>query len=125
MKNKKESKKIISLITNCMLEKKAREIKIIYVDKLTSLTDVFITCTSDSDPQTKAISNHIKDILNEKGIKAWHTEGYENLNWVLIDYVDIVINIFNQESRKYYDIERLWADAKIELIEESFDKNEK
>ena len=125
MKNKKESKKIISSITNCMLEKKAREIKIIYVDKLTSLTDVFITCTSDSDPQTKAISNHIKDTLNEKGIKAWHTEGYENLNWVLIDYVDIVINIFNQESRKYYDIERLWADAKIELIEESFDKNEK
>ena len=125
MKNKKELKKTISFITNCMLEKKAREIKVIYVDKLTSLTDVFITCTSDSDPQTKAISNHIKDTLNEKGIKAWHTEGYENLNWVLIDYVNIVVNIFNQESRKYYDIERLWADAKIELIEESFDKNEK
>ena len=108
-----------------MLEKKAREIKIIYVDKLTSLTDVFITCTSDSDPQTKAISNHIKDTLTEKGIKSWHTEGYQNLNWVLIDYVNIVVNIFNQKARKYYDIERLWADAKIELIKESFDKNEK
>ena len=108
-----------------MLDKKAYDIKIIYVDKLTSLTDVFIICTSDSGPQTKAITNHVKDILSQKGIKAWHTEGYQHLKWVLIDYVNIVINIFNQESRTFYNIERLWADAKIEIIEESLNKNEK
>ena len=99
-----------------MLEKKAIDIKVIYVNKLTSLTDIFIVCTSESDPQTKAIANHIKDTLKEHDIKAWHTEGYENLNWVLIDYINIVVNIFNKESREYYDIERLWADAKIETI---------
>jgi len=122
MGNKKETKKIIAIITNCMLEKKAREIKIINVEKLTALTDAFIVCTSDSDPQTRAISNNIKNTLAEHGIKAWHTEGYQHLKWVLIDYVDIVINIFNGESRKYYDIERLWADAKIESIKESFEE---
>ena len=108
-----------------MLEKKASEIKIIYVDKLTSLTDAFVICTSDSEPQTRAITNHIKDTLAGSGIKAWHTEGYQNMKWVLIDYVNIVINIFNEKSRNYYNIERLWADAEIELIKESFEKNEK
>jgi len=112
----KNTKKIISLITNGMLDKKAIDIKVIYVNELTSLTDIFIVCTSESDPQTKAIASHIKDTLNEQNIKAWHTEGYENLNWVLIDYVNVVVNIFNKESREYYDIERLWADAKIETI---------
>ena len=108
-----------------MLEKKASEIKIIYVDKLTSLTDIFIICTSNSDPQTKAIVNHIISTLEEQDIRAWNIEGYQYLNWVLMDYVNIVINIFNKDTRKYYDIERLWADAKIELIEESFILNEK
>ena len=112
----KNTKKIISLIINGMLDKKAIDIKVIYVDELTSLTDTFIVCTSESDPQTKAIASHIKDTLNEQNIKAWHTEGYENLNWVLIDYVNVVVNIFNKEAREYYDIERLWADAKIETI---------
>ena len=114
--NNQNTKKTISLITKGMLDKKAIDIKVIYVEKLTSLTDIFILCSSDSDPQTKAIVNHIKDTLKEKNIKSWHTEGYENLNWVLIDYVNIVVNIFSKDSRKYYDIERLWADAKIEII---------
>ena len=107
-----------------MLDKKAYDITIIDVSKLTSLTDIFIICTSDSTPQSKAITNHIKDTLAKEGIKAWHTEGYQHLKWVLIDYVNIVINIFNKKSREFYNIERLWADARIELIEESFKKNE-
>ena len=99
-----------------MLDKKATDIRIIHVGKLTSLTDTFIMCTSGSDPQTKAITNHIKDRLNKHDVKAWHTEGYQYLNWVLIDYVNVVVNIFNNEARDFYAIERLWADAKIEII---------
>jgi len=115
MKNK-NTKRIISIITECMLEKKASGIRVIHVDGLTSLTDTFIMCTSDSDPQTKAIANHIKESLNKEDFKAWHTEGYQHLNWVLIDYVNVVVNIFSKQAREYYDIERLWADAKIEII---------
>ena len=100
-----------------MLEKKASGIRVIHVDGLTSLTDTFIMCTSDSDPQTKAIKNHIQDSLFEQyKIKPLHIEGYENLKWILMDYVSIVINIFSETQREYYNIERLWTDAKITKV---------
>ena len=114
--------KLPKAITQLMLDKKATEIKIINVSKLTSLTDYFIICSSDSEPKTKAIMNHIKDKIHEKyNIKPLHLEGIENFEWVLLDYVNIVVNIFNKEKREYYNIERLWADAKITLIKESFE----
>ena len=114
--------KLPKAITQLMLDKKATEIQIINVSKLTSLTDYFIICSSDSEPKTKAIMNHIKDKIHEKyDIKPLHLEGIENLEWVLLDYVNIVVNIFNKEKREYYNIERLWADAKITLIKESFE----
>ena len=110
-------KKIVGKISTYMLEKKAKDIKIIKVDKLTSITDYFVICTSESDPQAKAITKHIKARLHEEmGIKPWHIEGYENLKWILLDYVDIIVNIFNQDERKYYNIEKLWADGKIKEI---------
>ena len=114
--------KLSKTITQLMLDKKATEIQIINVSKLTSLTDYFIICSSDSEPKTKAIMNHIKDKIHEKyDIKPLHLEGIENLEWVLLDYVSIVVNIFSKEKREYYNIERLWADAKITLIKESFE----
>ena len=114
--------KLSKAITELMLDKKATEIQIINVSKLTSLTDYFIICSSDSEPKTKAIMNHIKDKIHEKyDIKPLHLEGIENLEWVLLDYVSIVVNIFSKEKREYYNIERLWADAKITLIKESFE----
>ena len=110
-------KKIIHEISQLMLDKKALDIKIINVIGLTSLTDYFINCSSQSDPQAKAIKNHIEEKLLEKyNLKPLHIEGYEGLRWVLMDYINIVINIFNEEERKYYDIERLWADGKIKEV---------
>ena len=114
--------KLSKTITQLILDKKAIEIQIINVSKLTSLTDYFIICSSDSEPKTKAIMNHIKDEVHKKyDIKPLHLEGIENLEWVLLDYVSIVVNIFSKEKRKYYNIERLWADAKITSIKESFE----
>ena len=112
--NKKitDIKKIATLITELMLDKKAFDIKVIYVDKLTSLTDIFIVCSSDSAPQSRAITNHIKDELLKIKLKPWHVEGYQHLKWVLIDYINIVIHIFDKEARDYYKFERLWADGK-------------
>tara|TARA_B110000438_G_C15724063_1_gene611165 strand:+ start:101 stop:481 length:381 start_codon:yes stop_codon:yes gene_type:complete len=123
MKNKQisidDSKTISKLVVKLMLDKKATDIKTIYVKKLTTLTDIFVICTSDSDPQSKAITNHIKDNLSKHGIKPTHIEGFQFLKWVLMDYVNVTINIFNKEYRGYYNVERLWADAKIETIKES------
>tara|TARA_B110000014_G_C20091748_1_gene571672 strand:+ start:694 stop:1038 length:345 start_codon:yes stop_codon:yes gene_type:complete len=108
-------------IATLMLDKKALEIKIFDVRKITTLTDYFIICTSDSDPQTKAIVNHIERSLREKGIRPTSSEGLNNNEWVILDYIDIIIHIFSKEKRKFYDLDRLWADAKIKTIAE---KNE-
>jgi len=111
--------KITKEITGLMIDKKAIDITLIDVRKITPLTDYFIICTSESDPQTRAIFNHIKDSLKEKDLKPWKTEGYEYLQWVIMDYIDFVIHIFNKETRSYYDFERLWADANITKIKNS------
>ena len=108
-----DPKKIASL----MIDKKALDVKIINLNKLTTLTDYFIICTSESEPQTRAIFNHIKDELNKNNIKPWKTEGYEHLQWVIMDYINFVIHIFNKETREYYNFERLWGDAEITEID--------
>ena len=119
MKKITNPKTIASKIADLMLDKKAFDIKIIYVDKITTLTDVYIICSSDSSPQSRAITNHIKDGMANYNLKPWHVEGYENLKWILIDYVNVVIHIFDKEARAYYNFERLWADGKMIEINES------
>jgi len=120
MPKKNTPKRTITIakkISQLMLEKKALSIDIIDVRKITTLTDFFVICTSDSEPQSKAIHNHIKDELSDLGIKPWHSEGFENLKWVLLDYIDIVVHVFSKETRDFYEFERLWADAKITRVD--------
>lgn len=121
-----DNKKLINKITDLILDKHGSEIKIINVSKLTSLTDYFIICSSDSNPKTKALINHIIDnIKNDFDLKPLNSEGIENLDWVLLDYINIVVNIFSPEKRNYYNIEKLWGDAEITIIKESFDNEKK
>ena len=106
----------ITQITDYIKDKKGTDITIIDIRGLSSLTDYFILCTSDSDPKTRAIVNHLKKELSRKKIKPIHTEGFDNLDWVLMDYADVVVHIFKKEVRDFYKIERLWADAKIKKV---------
>ena len=108
-------------IAKLMLDKKAIDIKVFDVQEITTLTDYFIICTSESDPQTKAIVNHIEKTLKKVGIKPTSFEGVNNNEWVILDYIDIIIHIFSKQKREFYDLDRLWADAKIKKIK---DKNE-
>tara|TARA_Y100001970_G_C14070470_1_gene769128 strand:+ start:18 stop:380 length:363 start_codon:yes stop_codon:yes gene_type:complete len=120
MASNKSSKHLSKLIAKLMLEKKAEDIKIIRVEKITTLTDYFVICSSGSDPQTKAIRDNIEMSLRKKGVKAYNREGLEkSLDWVLIDYFDVVAQIFSKKARNYYDIERLWADGEIIEVLES------
>ena len=105
-------------ISELMIEKKAVDIIIIDVRKITTLTDFFVVCTSESQPQTRAITDHINQKMKEEGVKSWHIEGYEHLDWVLVDFVNIVAHIFSKESRKYYEFERLWADGTITIVQD-------
>ena len=112
------SQQIARQIADLMIDKKAIDIQILDVRGLTTLTDFFVICTSESQPQSRAICNHIEGEMLKEGIKPWHKEGVEKLDWVLIDFVNIVAQIFSRESREYYDFERLWGDAKITKMDD-------
>ena len=103
-------------ISELMIEKKAIDIIIIDVRKITTLTDFFVICTSESEPQTRAITDHINLTMKKEGSESWHIEGYENLDWVLVDFVNIVAHIFSKKTREYYEFERLWADGVITIV---------
>lgn len=104
-------------------EKKGKQIAVMDISQLTNIADFFVVISGDSDIHVKAISDHIETCLKEEDIKLYHREGYQNLKWVLLDYVDVVIHVFQREAREYYGIERLWADAKIEFsMEQEYDR---
>ena len=113
-----ENKKIVNQFVELMQDKKVQDIVILDVKELTSLTDYFILCTSESTPQTKAVMDHIYKNMRENGFRPNNLEDTKTLEWVAMDYFNVVIHIFNKETRDYYQFERLWGDAKIEKINE-------
>lgn len=105
-------------IAKIALDKKAENVISINVKKLTSFTDQFVICSADTDIQVKAIADTIRKSTDHKPIRI---EGYEQLNWVLLDYIDVIVHIFKTTERNYYNIEKLWADAPIiEYNDEDF-----
>lgn len=111
MKVKLESSQLTNRITELIFNKKGYDVNILDLRNLTTITDYFVICSGDSDTQVKAIADEIDKKLRDDGIKPWHTEGYQALNWVLIDCVDVVIHIFKKETREFYNLEKLWGDA--------------
>jgi ribosome-associated protein len=97
-------------------EKKAQEILVLRLSALTEFTDYFVICTGNSSRHTQAIADAMVEELKRIKARPLHTEGYNNAEWILIDYGAFVVHIFTEESRIFYDLERLWRDAeKVEL----------
>lgn len=97
--------------------KKGQDVTVIDMRDVSGITDFFIICTGSSDLQIKALADAVR--LEAKAAHEelpWHVEGYEERRWVVMDYVDVVVHIFDQERRTYYDLERLWADAPMEHV---------
>lgn len=113
-----KSKELAHLIAEYSLEQKAENVKIFDLKGLTTIADYFVICSGDSDVQVKAISDNIIEKLAQQKIKVWHKEGYQSLNWVLLDLVDVVVHIFRPETRLFYKLEKLWGDAKITKVED-------
>jgi ribosome-associated protein len=101
----------LQIVLESVQEKKAEDVVILDMRKLTSFTDFFLICTGESEPQIKAISKNVQEKLAELGWKPGHLEGRSDTGWVLLDYSDFVVHIFSPEKRGYYELERLWADA--------------
>ncbi len=105
-------------ITELISSKKGYSIKILDLRELTPIADFFIICSADSTTQVKAISDEVDDKLRDHGIKCFFKEGYDSLNWVILDYFDVVVHVFHKEAREFYNLEKLWGDAPVIEIED-------
>ena len=109
------SEKLSSTIVKGMQEKKANDIVLMDLRKIEdAVADYFVICDAISQTQVKAIADHVLAKTQKlTGEKPWHTEGIENQQWVLLDYVNVVVHIFRTPVRNFYQLEELWSDAQI------------
>lgn len=113
-----DSNNFAKRISEIMFNKKAFDVVLIDLRKLATFADFFVICSADSTIQVKAIADDLDKSLNNEGVKCWHKEGYQALNWVLMDYVDVIVHIFKKEARNFYNLEKLWGDAQFERLTE-------
>ncbi len=111
-----ESKKLVEKIVSLMEEKKARDISTIDIENITEIADYFVICSGTSTTHIKSIADELEFKLGEMGLNALHKEGYATARWILLDYADVVIHVFHQEDRGFYNLERLWSDGVLTNI---------
>ena len=114
MNKKVDSKTLIDTIVDAISDLKGEEIKILDLREIeNAFCEYFILCTGNSNTHVAAIAGAIeRKVRNQTKERPWHVEGAENAQWILIDYTNIIVHVFQKEYREYYDIEGLWGDAK-------------
>jgi ribosome-associated protein len=113
-----QSQQMAQQIAHLILDKKGQDVVIMNLKKLTTMADYFVITSANSDVQAKAITEHIQTKLSEEAIQPWHVEGLGSLTWVLLDFIDVVVHIFQPDTRDFYGLERLWGDAEIHEIKD-------
>lgn len=117
------SKKKIELIAKAALAKKAKDVVLIDLRRLSSICDYFIVASGDSTTQIDTIAGNIEKELIRQSCKLWYREGRGEALWILLDYGDVVVHVFYRETRGFYNLEKLWHDApRKKLRESSFKK---
>jgi ribosome-associated protein len=106
------------LAARAAIDKRAADVVILDLTKLTIVCDFFVIATARNPIHSRAVVDGINERLRDEGRRPTHTEGLAAGKWVLMDYGDVVVHVFVQEERQYYDLERLWADAKVKQLEE-------
>ena len=93
------------------LDRKAQDLRVLPLGQVTDFTDYFLICSGTSDRQVQAIADAIQERLRAEKVRPLHVEGYNRAQWVLLDYGDLVVHVFQEEPRRFYALERLWGDA--------------
>ena len=107
------SKELMEKVVKCMDSKKAIDIKVLDISKITTMADYFVICQGGSNTQMKAIADEVDQKLSEAGVKPFGRERMNTAYLILIDYSDVIVHIFTSESRSFYSIENLWSDAEV------------
>ena len=102
----------LKIAINAADDKKAYDLVALDISGIASFADYFLFCTGDSSRQMQAIADEVEQKLKALGIRPAHVEGYKNAEWILMDYIELVVHIFSKSARAYYDLERLWRDGK-------------
>ena len=105
------SREMAEIAVKALDGKKGKEIKLIRIDKITTLAEYFVICTGTSNTQINALCDEVEKQLTEAGEEPLHREGYRGGTWVLMDFGSLVVHVFTAEARKFYDLERLWQDG--------------
>ena len=110
-------KDVAEEIVNVLDGKKANDIKLLKTDKLTVLADYFVICTANSTSHIKTLSDEVERVLEDQGEAVLRREGYREGGWVLLDFGCVIVHLFLEETRKFYNLEHLWSDAQVIDIE--------
>lgn len=106
-----DSKEMVKIAINALEEKKAENIRVIDISKVSVLADYFIIAEGKNRNQIQALTDSVEKDLGKAGADPKQIEGYESANWILMDYADIIVHIFDNENRLFYDLERIWRDG--------------
>ncbi|NTV89930.1 MAG: ribosome silencing factor, partial [Clostridiales bacterium] len=105
----KKAEKAVEILES----KKAVDIESINISGITTLADFFVICSGTSVTHVRALADEVDEKMKEAGWEVLHTEGYDTARWILLDYGDIVVHVFHQEDRSFYNLEKLWSDGKL------------
>jgi ribosome-associated protein len=106
-----EPDKIAKKIADVLEDKKAKDIRIVDIKELSTLADYFVLSSGTSVTHIKMLSDEVEKRMEEENVKILHREGYNSARWILIDYGSVVVHIFHEEDRDFYNLERLWSDG--------------
>ena len=113
-----QSKEMTRIAVAAMEEKKAQDVKIIDIEHISTLADYFVIASGTNRNQVQAMADNVEEMLGKAGFEPKQIEGYQNANWILMDYGDVVLHLFDEENRLFYDLERIWRDGKLIGIEQ-------
>ena len=108
---------VVRVAARAALEKKAIELVVLDLQGLSSVADYFLVCSARSTPQADTIADAVRGALRAEGVRPRHNEGSAESGWLLLDYADVVVHVFLEETREFYSLERLWGDAPLVSVE--------
>ncbi len=114
---KMESREFAKLAVAALEDKKAVDVKVIDISEISTIADYFIIASGSNRSQVQAMADAVDEALGKAGLPAKSTEGYQNANWILMDFGDIIVHVFDEENRLFYDLERIWRDGKVVALD--------
>jgi len=106
-----ESREMARMAIDALEDKKAEDVKVIDISKISTIADYFIIASGTNKSQIQAMCDNVQEKLGRAGAECRQVEGYQNANWILMDFNDVIVHVFDKENRLFYDLERIWRDG--------------